>query len=647
MNGTVNTEELRKRVGGLRSLSGCFRLVQLLERNPLQISESPRKIALLTHLLTLMRELSGVDPQAAVGPVSREARQMLLHYVPVLCWRAEQRTVAGIDLGEAEADARQALHLARLLGSERLEEDGLNGLGNILMITQRTGEARQCFRAGVRLARQGGRHEELARSLYNLARACLALSALDEAQEAIDEALLLYDGHDLLPLHGKAFLYSVRQYVHESLDERGKALADGLRSLELFTEIGMEDRLVPAHYHLTKHYLALDRPSEAMNHAREATLLAEKTGTPADRIFSLLAMATVYIKIGEPEIAMAHAGKGLRLARAAGLREMEAVGLERVARIMGAHGEHRLAIDYLHEALGKEDRPLATMELHQLIASHWLDAGEPEEARRHIGKRSELRRDLNDSRVDGEFRLIQARLEINDGRLDCAVGLLRAVVDNANNRLAARMESHRRLSEIYRQLGDPDTAFEHYGRYHTAGIEIEKRIGAERLIALRTQHNVETHRMEAARAKELQHHIGKKNEELALAVSERQRVIDQARHEVTAALQCLNREATEQTRRALEEALRKLNSAPATGEQWLHHLPNIGSDFFDRLRTRYPALTRGQVRLCGLLRSGMSSSEIAQRLHVTLETVLTQRKRLRKRMSLKEGENLETALLQL
>ncbi len=76
-------------------------------------------------------------------------------------------------------------------------------------------------------------------------------------------------------------------------------------------------------------------------------------------------------------------------------------------------------------------------------------------------------------------------------------------------------------------------------------------------------------------------------------------------------------------------------------------LGTIDEEFLARLRKRWPDLTRKQERLCGLLRTGLASKEIAALIGIEPDSLKAQRKRLRKRLGLAGEVNLEKVLAEV
>ena len=68
-------------------------------------------------------------------------------------------------------------------------------------------------------------------------------------------------------------------------------------------------------------------------------------------------------------------------------------------------------------------------------------------------------------------------------------------------------------------------------------------------------------------------------------------------------------------------------------------------NFFKRLKTEYPDLTPGDLRLCAYLRMNLASKEIAPLLNISVRGVEERRYRLRKRLNLSSNTNLTEMLM--
>lgn len=68
-----------------------------------------------------------------------------------------------------------------------------------------------------------------------------------------------------------------------------------------------------------------------------------------------------------------------------------------------------------------------------------------------------------------------------------------------------------------------------------------------------------------------------------------------------------------------------------------HLLPGLAR----RLKADFPTMTEGQVKLCAYIGAGMSNASIARLLNITVQSVRTNRYRLRTRFGLAPGDSLE------
>ncbi|MGN0221072.1 MAG: hypothetical protein ACI4BA_02985 [Prevotella sp.] len=73
----------------------------------------------------------------------------------------------------------------------------------------------------------------------------------------------------------------------------------------------------------------------------------------------------------------------------------------------------------------------------------------------------------------------------------------------------------------------------------------------------------------------------------------------------------------------------------------------LDPDFLKRLNKHYPQLSQNDVRLISFIRMGMNSQEIASLFNITVESLHKTRYRLRKKMQLKQGEDLDATIKML
>ncbi|MCB9186863.1 MAG: hypothetical protein H6601_08970 [Flavobacteriales bacterium] len=90
----------------------------------------------------------------------------------------------------------------------------------------------------------------------------------------------------------------------------------------------------------------------------------------------------------------------------------------------------------------------------------------------------------------------------------------------------------------------------------------------------------------------------------------------------------------------IEKDLKKRIKADEKRE-WVHtQVEDINSAFYDRLRTKYPALVPTELELCALIRSGMSNKEIAEIRNISPGSARKARYRLGRKLGVPEGKDL-------
>ena len=80
-------------------------------------------------------------------------------------------------------------------------------------------------------------------------------------------------------------------------------------------------------------------------------------------------------------------------------------------------------------------------------------------------------------------------------------------------------------------------------------------------------------------------------------------------------------------------------------EQFAYHFDQVHSDFFKRIREKYPNLTPKDLKLCAYLRLNLSTKEIAPLMNISVRGVEISRYRLRRKLDLDNDANLTEFLM--
>lgn len=128
--------------------------------------------------------------------------------------------------------------------------------------------------------------------------------------------------------------------------------------------------------------------------------------------------------------------------------------------------------------------------------------------------------------------------------------------------------------------------------------------------------------------------------------------------ETSAALGQLRRQIEELARRSPEKPRQQLlddldslaETARKSSTETIDRnilLDSVTSDFYTALRERHADLTPGDVRLAGLIRAGLDRQEICRLLHISPEGLKKRRWRMRRRLGLRTGSQLERYLAEI
>lgn len=101
---------------------------------------------------------------------------------------------------------------------------------------------------------------------------------------------------------------------------------------------------------------------------------------------------------------------------------------------------------------------------------------------------------------------------------------------------------------------------------------------------------------------------------------------------------------TREEARYLDSTIRLHRGRQQEWEHFKEIYTELSTDFPDRLRTTYPDLTEGDIKMAMYIRVGMNSRQIANMLNIRPESVKMNRIRLRKRMHLSPDDSLEEVL---
>ena len=82
-------------------------------------------------------------------------------------------------------------------------------------------------------------------------------------------------------------------------------------------------------------------------------------------------------------------------------------------------------------------------------------------------------------------------------------------------------------------------------------------------------------------------------------------------------------------------------------DQFIQLFTDTNQDFLQTISTRYPSVTKNELRLCALLKMNLTSKDIGTILNISDDGVKKARYRLRKKMQLETNDSLEATIVSI
>src|SRR5579872_3117325 len=99
--------------------------------------------------------------------------------------------------------------------------------------------------------------------------------------------------------------------------------------------------------------------------------------------------------------------------------------------------------------------------------------------------------------------------------------------------------------------------------------------------------------------------------------------------------------------RSIREKLKEIPEHLLNWEKFSEDFRKVHPDFEKNLKKKYPGLSKAEVKVCCLLRIGMSTREIGTLLFLSERTVEFHRLNIRKKLGIKKKDNMHEMLSSL
>lgn len=514
-------------------------------------------------------------------------------------------------------------------------------------------EAFEYAEQALELAREINKHQELPYCYKQLALCAGALGDHFQALVSLKKALVFFKQQKNHEEQGEIYLEIARVEV-----ERGR-YQEGVDNYQEARRLAGEEkdstREVIALKGLGDLYCRLTDYQKSLDHYLQGLRVAEDVEGVEITGILLSDIAVVYGELREYERAQSYFEKSLESFRISGLKHLEVRAVANLANIHAEQGDPEQALEWglramtIYEALNDRNG-LATTLVN--LSNVYKELTELDTAIECCRKAYDLFESLDDRYGRCAALLNTGLLYQSIDQHHHATYVLEQALRLAEEtgRTDFQYQCHDRLAHSLGHIGDSVRGLRHLRAYvslretleqeeqHRAIGELQARFDLER-----TEKEKEIYRLRNEQLEMENRHKTGELASLSMQLVEKNRFIN----DVKLTIEKIANEAGEEVYPLIQNVLRNIKQNAAFQEDWQtfeKQFEKVHNDFIHKLSQTYPDLTSTELKVCALIRTGLSSGEIASLLHVTRRNVETHRYRLRKKLDIESGVDLGTFL---
>lgn len=584
-------------------------------------------------------------PQEPSRLTTRERRNVLC--IAALLTHEAVVTAEGAGLAVARDRAHEAMRWAALADDRRQMAIVWQVLASIASVDGDYDEEERCLREAVACARADGRPVVVATSLEALCAMLVARQRLDEAEELSEETMALTRGwpadDEHRKVHASVLLNRARIVMYRTRYSEGITL---LRSALEWVDGDLDPSGRAALLtHLGSVYLRLQQYRQSIECQHEVVQLGATIDSPVIRGWGYFRLAEAHIALDELDVAEESLNRAADNAPESNVHLHLSIGVKR-AQVYNRTNRPELALRTCAQIL----RETNGLPVPDLIMATAVTMAESEVQRGDLaGAESHMRMALDVARAEFPQRAPQAAVRLADllvrrGHDDDALELLDELglpeVLNPSERVSS-LRVRGTIAERRGELGEALRVEREAAAIERALLEsrAEQNLNHARMVA-----EIDLLEREADLERERRQRLERELASAVVELSDRRRRVERVEDRLHSALErdvsSRDQTPTGFLREMLAE-LRAQNDEPAATERYVG---SADDGFYRALRERSPDLTRKQERLCALIGAGHSSKEIETFMGIGAEGLKAQRKRLRKKLGLEQGESLEKML---
>ncbi|KXK52878.1 MAG: tetratricopeptide repeat protein [Chlorobi bacterium] len=392
---------------------------------------------------------------------------------------------------------------------------------------------------------------------------------------------------------------------------------------------------------------------EALALLIKAHTLLHQVGVVNNEIATLDMIATLYSIIGNHESALQHYHNALQLSRTTGSLYHQAALLNNVGELYITLQRHDEAMDVLNQGLSiaqKQGYGVICAGLRRNIGAIRKQQGDMAEALRWSREALQEIRGYHVWKEEVNALYAVGSLLIEAGEFAEAIATLQqalTLIESANSiSHELRAKLHKAISDAHKQQGEFDLAYHHYVSYHQAqsGMAAAEHDRNRQMLMMQfdlrqTRNDAEVYRLRSEQLERLMQHRRAELSALALQLVQKSEFLHSFREQIRSII--LADDAA--LRERVVELSQLLDSQNSTSDEWElfeKQMNESQGSFMQAVTAQCPRLTPTELRVCFLIRIGLSTKEIASLCNVTERDIESHRRNIRRKLELPAHKTL-------
>ncbi len=557
------------------------------------------------------------------------------------------------DPNRALAYAREGLQLARSLEYDQGIGMELYHIGVFYSNKGINDSARSLYTEALPYFERIGNREMLATVNHGMSILDYNEGEYDQALTRLEQNLELY-ASEPVDSSGLAITYDLRGAIEYFKGNYTIALRETLKGVEIFNKLDEPLRLADALGHMASIEFSLENYQESLGYNRQALEIYRAHNDISYEAQALNDIGNTLFYLEDYDQAVEYLEESSVLCDSVDALDLHATVLSNLGKSYGEKAQYSKALEYISsglELLKQTENPNKRAEAYLYMGRIYAKMQQPERALGYFDSVVRISDDIQATETlrQGYFERAAAYASLQDFRQAYRDHQL---FKNASDTIFNR-DNSRQIEEM-RTIYDTEKKEQQIALQSSEIALLEQRarvsnlhrllLGGGLLLALIGFYGI--------RQKYKRNRLEKEKVDAELAFKKKE-LTTHALHlaKKNEVLEGLKERAKELQAKAGDSGYRELirtisfdQQDDRNWENFTQYFESVHKDFSKTVRTRYPEVTKNELRLMALLKMNMSSKEIATILNISSDGVKKARQRLRKKMSLNPGDSLETTV---